>query len=97
MVVVGPLDEPFSSRTQRQLLILSLSAQGLSREEIGQRLFLSAWTVRADLNRLREQVNAGNVTHALSICMVHGYLVVDEQTNAVVVAPAITGDLALAA
>lgn len=62
--------------TKRQLVILSFCADGYSREEIGRKLFLSPETVKKDLDFLREELGARNVTHALAICIVAGHLVV---------------------
>lgn len=62
--------------TDRQLHILSLCARGYSREDIGRELFISPWTVKVDLDRLRTKVGACNVTHALAICIGAGLLIV---------------------
>lgn len=63
--------------TGRQLEIMSMCARGWSREEIGRELFISPWTVKYELDRLRDLVDARNVTHALAICVTAGYLVAD--------------------
>lgn len=63
--------------SRRQLTIISMCARGFSREEIGVELCLSPWTVKAELDRLRDLVAARNVTHALAICLTVGYLVAD--------------------
>lgn len=64
--------------TPRQLTIIALCARGKSREEIGRALYISPWTVKVDLDRLREYIGARNVTHAVSICIVRGLLVVED-------------------
>lgn len=63
--------------TPRQLEMLSLCARGFSREEIGRELYLSPWTVKVTLDEARGRLGARNVTHAVSLCIVRGYLLVD--------------------
>lgn len=64
--------------TPRQLQILSMSANGHSREEIGKELFVSIETVKADLRGLREMVHARNTAHVVCIGMVVGWLQVSD-------------------
>lgn len=69
--------------TQRQLEILALHAEGLTRQEIGARLFLSPWTVRNQIVAVRERLGAENTLQALAICIARGYLCVDGRTERV--------------
>lgn len=65
------------SPTPRQLEILSLCANGHSREEIGRRLIISPRTVKLDLDGIREVVGARNVTHAVGVCLAQGLLCIN--------------------
>lgn len=58
--------------SSRQLTILVMCARGHSRDEIGRELYIAPRTVKQDLDDLREGLEARNVTHALSICVVRG-------------------------
>lgn len=64
--------------TARQLQIMALCARGLTREEIGRELFISPATVRVHYSRIRDTLDARNITQAVTICVARGYLLVDE-------------------
>lgn len=61
----------------RQLFVLALHAQGYTFEQIGEQLHLSQWTVKYDLDRLRELLDARSLTHCFTICIARGMLCVD--------------------
>lgn len=69
--------------TTRQLEILALSAQGFTREEIGQQMGYSPWTVKRRLDELRELVEARNTSQAIVTCIARGYLCVDGRAERV--------------
>lgn len=62
----------------RQLEIMALCAQGLTREEIGRRLFISPATVRWHYSKIRDILDARNITQAVTICVARRYLLIDE-------------------
>lgn len=63
--------------TPRQLKMICLCARGLYRDEIGLQLYVSQWTVKMDLDRLRATLGARNIPHALTICIARGLLRVE--------------------
>lgn len=66
-----------------QLTILVLCSQGKTRHEIARELDYSPWTVKRRLDDLREILRAGNIPHALTICIARGYLAVDGRRGTV--------------
>lgn len=64
--------------TPRQLEILKLLAEGYSREEIAGQLFIARSTVNYTLEQARGRLGARDVTHAVGICMVEGFLQIVE-------------------
>jgi DNA-binding CsgD family transcriptional regulator len=58
--------------TPRELAVLELCARGESRDEIGRILIIAPRTVREDIVRAREKLNASNVTTAVVACIVLG-------------------------
>jgi DNA-binding CsgD family transcriptional regulator len=58
----------------RQLQALTLAADGLTNERIGQRLYVSAWTIKNDLIAVRNRLRARNTAHAVAIAMRNGLL-----------------------
>lgn len=71
--------------TATEIKVIALFAQGLTREEVGRKLFISPLTVRDHLKNLREKLSEGlpegqrvtNVTHCVSLCIVLGHLQID--------------------
>jgi DNA-binding CsgD family transcriptional regulator len=69
--------------SHRQLEVLSLSAQGLTRDEVGRVLHISPHTVKDHIDDARARLGARNVAHAFSICIARGYLCVDGRAECV--------------
>lgn len=69
----------------RQLEMLALVANGLTREEIGKQMFISPLTVRNKLLEARSRMEASNITHTIVLCVARGYLGVDGRDEAVYV------------
>jgi DNA-binding NarL/FixJ family response regulator len=77
--------------TTMEIKVITLAAQGKSREEIGRELFISPWTVRHYLDSLRNRLGTGgkpltNVTHCLAVCIVQGHLQIDPINNCITAA-----------
>lgn len=60
--------------TRRHLEILTLLAEGLTREQIGERLFISANTVKSHLHTLASELGARNAVHLVTIFYQKGWL-----------------------
>jgi DNA-binding NarL/FixJ family response regulator len=67
----GP-DRP--TLTERESEVLALLADGLSHEEIAQRLQISAETVRTHLQKARSRLGAENRTHAVATALRRGLI-----------------------
>lgn len=67
--------------TDRQLLLLSMHAEGMTFVEIGREVHLSPRTVKADLRALRDMLPARSASHALAVCIGRGLLCVDGRTG----------------
>jgi NarL family two-component system response regulator LiaR len=50
--------------TEREIEVIKLVAQGLSNQEIAERLFLSEWTIRARVSTILEKLQLSNRTQA---------------------------------
>jgi DNA-binding CsgD family transcriptional regulator len=57
--------------TEREREVLSLLAQGLQLEEIGQRLGIGTETVRTHVRNASDRLGATNRTHAVAIAIRH--------------------------
>jgi DNA-binding CsgD family transcriptional regulator len=57
--------------TDREREVLTLLAQGLQLEEIGQRLGIGAETVRTHVRNATDRLGASNRTHAVAIAIRH--------------------------
>lgn len=55
----------------------------MSRQEIGAHLFISPWTVKVQLDHLRQRIQARNTPQAIAICIARGYLCVDGRNDRV--------------
>ena len=55
--------------TEREEEVLRLTAQGLSRQQIGRRLCISAWTVKRDADKARKKLGAASLVHAVALYM----------------------------
>lgn len=60
--------------TQRQLRILTLAAQGLTMDGIGARVYLTDWSVKNELVRVRGELRARNTAHAIAIAVGAGLI-----------------------
>jgi two-component system nitrate/nitrite response regulator NarL len=67
-----PLDRPLLSARERQ--VLGLVAEGRSAPDIGRRLHLSVHTVRSNIERLYEKLDAGERAQMVAIAMRRGLL-----------------------
>jgi len=61
----GPEPAPLSSLSQREVEVLQMFADGLSTVEVGQRLFISAKTVKNHLASIYEKLDARDRTQAV--------------------------------
>ena len=57
--------------TERELKILRLTAQGFNNKEIGNKLFLSAHTVKVYVSSIIKKLNAKNRTNAVYIAVIN--------------------------
>ena len=60
--------------TEREAEVLTLLADGLSHEEIGERLRISGETVRTHLQKARRRLGAENRTHAVALALRNGLI-----------------------
>ena len=60
--------------TPRQVQILQLIAEGLSNEQIANRLRLSAETVKSHVSAVHAKLGADSRAHAVAIAFRHGLL-----------------------
>jgi DNA-binding CsgD family transcriptional regulator len=60
--------------TARQLQCLSLAADGLTMDKIAARVYLSTWSVKNELVRVREALRAHNTAHAVAIAVRSGLI-----------------------
>jgi DNA-binding NarL/FixJ family response regulator len=60
--------------TERECEVLELLADGLSHEQIGERLQISSETVRTHLGKARERLGAENRTHAVALALRRGLI-----------------------
>lgn len=60
--------------TLRQAQYVALSANGLTKEQIAQVLFVSVNTVSATLTDARKKVDAANTTELACLCVEAGYI-----------------------
>ena len=57
--------------TERECEVLTLLAQGMLLEEIGQRLGIGTETVRSHIRNASDRLGAANRTHAVAIAIRH--------------------------
>jgi LuxR family quorum sensing-dependent transcriptional regulator len=57
--------------TEREKEVLTLLAQGMQLEEIGQRLGIGSETVRSHVRNASDRLGAANRTHAVAIAIRH--------------------------
>lgn len=60
--------------TQREAEVLLLVAEGLSHDEIGDRLTIGAETVRTHVQKARQRLGASNRTHAVATALRRGLI-----------------------
>lgn len=60
--------------TEREVLVLTLVADGLSIREVASRIHLSRWTVRDELAGIRRKFGARDLAHAVAIAYRTGVL-----------------------
>jgi DNA-binding NarL/FixJ family response regulator len=63
-----------SALTSREVEVLSLVADGLSRDEIGRRLFISPKTVGTHIERIFKKLGAHTRAQAVAFAYQHGLL-----------------------
>ncbi len=71
-----PLDEP-SRLSRREVEVVQLVADGLSNKSIGERLSLSALTVKNHLARVGRKLGTGDRAHIVAIACRHGMILTD--------------------
>jgi DNA-binding CsgD family transcriptional regulator len=64
----------FTYLTERQIRCLSLAAQGLQMDQIAARIYVTAWSVKNDLIRVREALRARNTAHAVALAIGTGLI-----------------------
>jgi ATP-dependent transcriptional regulator len=62
------------SLSQRELCVLSLAAQSLTRKEIAERLFISEGTVKTHFKNIYEKLEASGKVEAIKIAQARGYI-----------------------
>lgn len=72
--------------TDRQRQILALLAQGYSKAEVGQRLFITEDTVKTQLLRTYARIGARNRVHAVALLMAAGEITLPERADGVLLA-----------
>jgi len=73
-----PADEPLTEREpEREVEVLRLVAQGLSNEEIGNRLFISERTVRTHVSNILGKLHLANRTQAALYALREGLATLD--------------------
>ena len=65
-ILVSAQSEKIPSLTQREREVLRLLADGLSNEEIGKKLFISAETVRTHVRKAMDKLDADTRTQAVA-------------------------------
>ena len=68
----GDAQKPPAGLTDREVLLLRHLAQGLTNQEIGDRMSISAKTVANHITRIFEKTGAGNRTEAAAFATRHG-------------------------
>jgi len=58
----------------RQRQVLTLAADGMTKDEIGRTLFIMEATVRRHMTDLREKLGARNTAHAVAIAVRRGWI-----------------------
>lgn len=74
MPEASPAEDLVESLTDREIKILELVAQGLSNEELGDKLYISKHTVRSHLRNIHSKLGAKNRTEAVSLARRYGYI-----------------------
>jgi DNA-binding CsgD family transcriptional regulator len=67
------MPEPGTPLSVRELEIVPLIAQGLSNDQIGDRLFLTRDTVKTYVRRIARKLRASNRAHIVHRCYQLGY------------------------
>lgn len=68
-----------SDLSKRQLQIVTLLAEGYTREDISHRLNLSVYTVKAHIHNVFEKLGAKNVAHMVAIAYQERWLTVPDR------------------
>ena len=75
----GPAATPPQDLSEREMEILRLAANGMSNQEIADKLFLSRRTVQAHLANIFRKMDVGSRTEAVFQASKKGWLTLDEQ------------------
>jgi LuxR family maltose regulon positive regulatory protein len=62
------------SLSQREAEVLALTAEGLKRDEIASRLYLSQGTVKTHLQNIYQKLDASGKMSAIKIAQMHGLI-----------------------
>lgn len=65
--------------TPREKEVLNLASQGNTSKEIGEHLFISAWTVRVHVISLRNKLDAKSITHAVRLGIENGDIALSDE------------------
>lgn len=60
--------------SQREIAVLSLASEGLTRKQIAQRLFISEGTVKTHFKNIYEKLDASGKVEAINIAQARGYI-----------------------
>ncbi|MBN1319088.1 MAG: response regulator transcription factor [Anaerolineales bacterium] len=69
------------SLTDREIVVLKLVAQGLTNNEIAERLTISEWTVRTHVRNILGKLHLANRTQAALFALRKGYADLDHESN----------------
>jgi len=61
--------QPDDHISERQIKVLALFSEGLTRDDVGKRLFISGDTVKKDMEKVRTVLGAGNATEAVAMAV----------------------------
>lgn len=60
--------------SNREVQVVGLASQGLTRKEIAKRLFIEENTVKSHIRRVTARLGAGNTTHVVAIALREGVI-----------------------
>lgn len=67
--------------TPRQIEFLACVANGMTMQEIAEKLFVSPYTVQTTLDAARERAGVRNLPQLVALCVAAGFLVYDDDED----------------